>query len=133
MLFATLGGAAAPGTLDIAFANLRSNKGMMRLCLTLAPKNFPECSDDTAAVTRSVRTTDGHIHIDGLPSGEYALALIHDANSNGKLDTFAGIPTEGIGFSRNPSLGFGPPKFAAAQFAIGTGATGQTVRMKYFL
>jgi len=105
----------------------------MRLCLTLAPRNFPECSDDKAAITRSVQAKEGRIHIDGLPSGEYALALIHDANSNGKLDTFAGIPTEGIGFSRNPTLGFGPPKFAAAQFAVGTGPTGQTVKMKYFL
>ena len=133
MLFATLGGAAAPGTLEISLANLRSQKGMIRLCLTVAPRNFPECGDDRAAITRSVRTADGIIHIGGLPSGDYALALIHDANGNGKLDTFAGIPTEGIGFSRNPTLGFGPPKFAAAQFAIGSGTTGQTVKMKYFL
>lgn len=132
-MFATLGGAAAPGALDIQFANLRSQKGLIRICLTVDPKNFPSCTDDRNAITRSVRAADGKTHIAGLPSGEYALALIHDENSNAKLDTFAGIPREGIGFSRNPTLGFGPPKFTSAQFGMSNGTVAQSVKMKYFL
>ncbi|WP_184015976.1 DUF2141 domain-containing protein [Sphingobium boeckii] len=128
-----LGGGAAPGALDIQFANLRSQKGLIRICLTAYPKNFPGCTDDRNAITRSVHASDGRTHITGLPSGDYALALIHDENSNAKLDTFAGIPKEGIGFSRNPTLGFGPPKFAAAQFGMSTGTVTQSVKMKYFL
>lgn len=132
-MFATLGGAAAPGTLDIGFDNLRSQKGMIRICLTAYPDNFPSCTDDKEAITRSVKASDGKTHITGIPSGQYALALIHDENSNAKLDTFAGIPREGIGFSRNPTLGFGPPKFSSAQFPMNVVNVTQTVKLKYYL
>lgn len=128
-----LGGAAAPGALEIEFANLRSHNGMIRICLTAYPRNFPACTDDRNAITRSVHAADGKTHIAGLPTGDYALALIHDENSNARLDTFAGIPKEGIGFSRNPTLGFGPPKFSSAQFGMGSGTITQTVKMKYYL
>ena len=37
-----------------------------------------------------------------------------DQNGNGKLDTMLGIPREGIAFSHDPRLAFGPPRFAAA-------------------
>ena len=68
-----------------------------------------------------------------LPDGSYAISLFHDENGNNRLDTFAGIPREGVGFSRNPRLVFGPPRFSAAEFAIEQRATSQTVRLRYFL
>ena len=35
----------------------------------------------------------------GLKDGVYAIAIIHDENTNGKLDTnFIGIPAEGVAF-----------------------------------
>jgi uncharacterized protein (DUF2141 family) len=73
------------------------------------------------------------IHFDGLPHGNYAVAVIHDENNNHKLDTFAGIPREGFGFSRNPSVTFGPPRFAAARFTLSSDADRQQVRMRYLL
>jgi uncharacterized protein (DUF2141 family) len=75
--------------------------------------------------------------VPGLSPGEYAIAVIHDENANAKLDTFAGIPKEGIGFSRNPRFTFGPPRFAAARFSVGGETAGdaqrQQVRVRYFL
>ena len=68
-----------------------------------------------------------------MPPGNYAAALIHDENSNAKLDTLLGIPREGFGFSRNPPIGFGPPRFAAAEFAIAGVAETQQVTMRYML
>jgi hypothetical protein len=46
-----------------------------------------------------------------LPApGYYAVALFHDENDDHHLNTNAlGIPTEGYGFSNNPTLYFGPP------------------------
>jgi uncharacterized protein (DUF2141 family) len=53
-----------------------------------------------------------------IASGTYALAVIHDENSNGKLDTnWLGIPTEGYGFSNDAKALLGAPSFAAANFA----------------
>ena len=71
--------------------------------------------------------------VEGLAPGSYAVSVIHDENGNRRLDkNFVGIPTEGVGFSHNPRVTFGPPAFARASFDATREAT-QTIRMKYFL
>ncbi|HEU0066695.1 MAG TPA: DUF2141 domain-containing protein [Sphingomonas sp.] len=124
-------GAMPVARLHVAVDHLRSTKGMLRLCLTADPDNFPACVDDADATTRSVPAGVHAIRFDALPVGNYALAVIHDENDNKKLDTLAGIPREGFGFSRNPPIGFGAPRFAAARFALSGDAGVQQVRMRY--
>jgi uncharacterized protein (DUF2141 family) len=135
MLAASLPAAAptAATALEIDVTGLRSAKGMIRVCLTADPKNFPGCVDDRHAITRSVPAGQRAIRFDALAPGNYAAAVIHDENSNAKLDTLMGIPREGFGFSRNPRIGFGPPRFAAAEFALGDVAEKQQVLMRYLL
>ena len=135
LLGALLPGAApAPLTsLEIDVTGMRSAKGLIRICLTGDPQNFPQCADDGNAVKRSVPAGQRIIRFDGLAPGNYAAALIHDENSNAKLDTLMGIPREGFGFSRNPRIGFGPPRFSAAEFALGGVAEKQQVTMRYLL
>jgi uncharacterized protein (DUF2141 family) len=117
--------------LEIDVAGLRSAKALIRIRLAAEPNNFPGCTDDKHAITRSVPAGQHAIRFDGLSPGTYAAALIHDENSNAKLDTMMGIPREGFGFSRNPPIGFGPPRFAAAEFALGGVAQAQQVAMRY--
>lgn len=124
-------GAAPIARLDVSVSQMRSAKGMLRVCLTADPDNFPACVDDADAVTRSVPAGAHAMRFDGLPLGQYAVAVIHDENSNAKLDTFAGIPREGFGFSRNPPIRFGAPRFAAARFAVTGDANQQQIRMHY--
>lgn len=128
---AILLGAAPITHLDVSVDHLRSAKGLIRVCLTADPDNFPACVDDADAITRSVPASVRDIRFGGLPRGTYAVAVIHDENGNAKLDTFAGIPREGFGFSRNPAVGFGPPRFAAARFVIASDAEMQQIRMRY--
>lgn len=63
-----------------------------------------------------------------LPAGGYAFVVLHDANSNGKLDrNLLGVPTEDYAFS-NDALGkMGPPSFEQARFS--PPAAGATVRL----
>ena len=103
----------------------------MRLCLTSDSANFPACIDDAQAMKRNVPAGTRRITLDALPHGTYALAVIHDENANRRLDTLAGIPREGFGFSRNPPIRFGPPRFAAARFDLAGDAAVQQVRMRY--
>lgn len=131
-LFA-LPGAAPLNDLDIAIDHLRSPKGLLQLCLTVNESSFPDCEDDPAARRMTVRAKDAVARFAGLPAGQYALAIVHDENGNNKLDTFAGIPKEGIGFSRNPSFSFGPPRFSQAVFVAQGAGTSQRVKIKYFL
>lgn len=112
---------------------VRSNRGLLRVCLTADPANFPACVDDADATVRSVPASQRLVSFAGLPRGAYALAVIHDENANHRLDTFAGIPREGFGFSRNPAIGFGPPPFTAARFTLTGDADRQQVRMRYIL
>lgn len=65
--------------------------------------------------------------------GYYAVALFGDENRNGHFDTnFLGIPTEGYGFSNNPTLYFGPPKLKQVRIAAHRGDNAIAVQMKYY-
>ena len=110
-------------------------QGAVRLCLTRNPAHFPDCNRDPAAVKRSVDAgRAAAIRLTGMVPGTYALAVIHDENSNGRLDKFMGIPREGFGFSRNPRIRMGPPSFEEVRFEIAAGGSvRQGVQMKYLL
>ncbi len=133
LLPVALGGAAPVSRLDVALDKLRSTKGMVRVCLTADPANFPACVDDADAVRLSIAASEKSFTLPGLPRGDYALAVVHDENGNGKLDTFAGIPREGYGFSRNAPVRFGPPRFKAARFTVAGDTTSERVTMRYLL
>ena len=65
-----------------------------------------------------------------LPPGTYAIALIHDENSNGELDTNAlGLPTEAFGFSNQARARFGPPQFERAAFELPAGGVTTNISM----
>ena len=124
-------GASPVARLEVAVDNLRSDRGVVRVCLTSDPGNFPACRDAALSVKRNVSAGTRIVVFDGLPHRNYAAAVMHDENGNHKLDTFAGIPREGFGFSRNPAIGFGPPRFTAARFPVAADAERQQVRMRY--
>ena len=132
MLLIGLSGAALPGSLEADLSGFRSQRGQVMACLTTQPEHFPDCQDDPRARKLTVPTRSAAtLRFNDLPSGTYALALIHDENGNGKLDTMLGIPREGFGFSRNPVIRFGAPSFRSAEVAVSTAAVDQPVKIKY--
>ena len=136
LLFGALTGAAPAEVaqpLSVEVSGLRSEKGRLLICVTRAPAHFPDCSDDPDKRHFTLPATRGPMQLGLLPADNYAIAVIHDENGNGKLDTFAGIPREGVGFSQNPVLRFGAPSFKSATFPIAGAPVQQQIRMKYFL
>jgi len=117
----------------MALEGLRSTKGQILVCVTRVPRYFPDCSDDPDKRHFAVAARGGAVTIGNVTPGDYAIAIVHDENGNGKLDTFAGIPREGVGFSRNPVLRFGAPSFRSASFAVAGAPVEQDIRVKYFL
>ena len=104
----------------------------MQACLTADRRHFPDCAADPAAHRLTVpAAAPFELHFTGLAPGTYAIALFHDANGNGRLDTRFGIPVEGFGFSNNPRLRFGPPGFDAARIVVRDGASSATVNLRY--
>lgn len=119
--------------LSMALEGLRSAKGQILVCVTRTAHYFPDCTKDPEKRHFAVAVKSGPMLLGAMAPGDYAIAIVHDENGNGKLDTFAGIPREGVGFSRNPALHFGAPSFQSARFAIAGAPVEQDIRLKYFL
>lgn len=113
---------------------LRSSAGEVRVCVWHEGKGFPDCrKGQDVRMLSAPAAPEVRLAVEGLAPGSYAVSVIHDENGNRRLDkNMIGIPTEGVGFSHNPGLTFGPPAFAKARFDAATEAT-QTIRMRYFL
>jgi uncharacterized protein (DUF2141 family) len=59
------------------------------------------------------------IKVDGLVAGKYAVAVHHDENNDGKVNTnFVGIPKEAMGASNGAKGSIGAPKYKDAEVAL---------------
>ncbi len=123
------------GTLIVEVEGLRSSEGTIHVGLFAGPEGFPQ---DTAAMVRSATmmlAEDGEraIRFDGLVYGDYAVAVLHDENASGAMDTgFLGIPKEGLGFSNNPRIGFGAPSFESCSVRFDEPEMALRLRVRYF-
>jgi uncharacterized protein (DUF2141 family) len=128
-----LSAAAPTSAVEVNLTGLRNHRGTVHACLTRNPKHFPNCQGDPLALKQTVRADGGHVEFRDVPPGRYALSVFHDENSNHKLDTFLGIPREGFGFSRNPVIRVGPPRFDKVSIELAPGLAHANVRMQYLL
>jgi uncharacterized protein (DUF2141 family) len=121
-------------TVTVHIEGLRSQKGLVRACLTKDARIFPNCDKDPAAYKVNVLTPAGALlRFTGVTPGDYAVVVLHDENGNAKPDFVLGIPKEGVGFSNNPRLITGPPRFATAKLPVAQTPVETTIRLKYFL
>jgi uncharacterized protein (DUF2141 family) len=66
-----------------------------------------------------------------IPLGTYAIAVLHDENGDGKMNTnLLGIPSEGFGFSNNKLGIAGPPSFQRASFEIKNADTKIVIKLR---
>ncbi|PLK27083.1 DUF2141 domain-containing protein [Novosphingobium sp. TH158] len=81
-------------------------------------------------VKASAGTTRGCIFVP--KPGVYAIALYHDENANGKIDRSGlGLPTEGFGFTNNPTTIMSLPAFSSVRLNIPKPGLVTRIRMKY--
>jgi uncharacterized protein (DUF2141 family) len=134
LLLSAAADAPAPLTVDLVLTGLRSSAGEVRVCVWHHGESFPNCRrGQDVRMMHAPAAAEVRMTVDGLRPGSYAVSVIHDENGNRQLDrSIVGIPTEGVGFSRNPRVTFGPPSFDKARFDA-TAEPVQTIRMKYFL
>jgi uncharacterized protein (DUF2141 family) len=137
------GAAAAKGQsceIDVTVDNLRKSGERYRgqVCYTLfrGKDGFPDKSSLAYAngcvpVNQSATL---NLTIKDLPcDSEYALALLHDENMNRQMDKNLGLPTEGIGMSKNPSfLRVNAPPFDDVKFRVEPPRSSQVIHIHYF-
>ena len=110
--------ATSAGVLIVTLSGMKSDDGSLTYAMWSGPEGWLETNTVREG---SAPIVDGasELRFDGLPYGEYAISVYHDKNDNGKLDTgLFGIPKEPFGFSNEPKLGFGPPKYEDSAFML---------------
>ena len=134
MLFlATLSGSLKGQTdkpLKVVVNQVKSDEGLLMVALYNSEETFtskPWKGEKTKAKTGTM-----DIIFQNVPPGAYAIAVYHDANENGKMDSnFIGIPKEGFGFSKDAMGTFGPPSYEKA-LVTWTGTETFTINLKYY-
>ena len=124
---------AQENRIQIEVAGFHNDKGQTLCALFSSADDFPKKTEKAVARTSSV-ISNQHAVCDfpAVVPGTYAVSVIHDENSNGKLDTnFMGIPREGVGASNDARGHFGPPKFDAASFRFSGGQLTLKITVNY--
>jgi uncharacterized protein (DUF2141 family) len=127
--------ASFKGNLSIELGGLKNQKGQVCFSLFSSNKGFPD-NGKRALKAQCVKltTTPQKITFPNLTAGNYAVAVIHDVNSDGTLNRNSlGIPTEGFGFSNNPIIRTGPPKFGDSAVLVAGSSTNIQIKLQYFL
>jgi uncharacterized protein (DUF2141 family) len=111
---------AEKGTLQLEIANVRDARGSIRVGLYNKADGFPD--EDKVFWNQVLKASQKGtiiLEIPDLVYGQYALAIYHDLNGNGRLDkNMVGVPTEPYGFSGAAKGKWSSPKFGEAAFSF---------------
>jgi uncharacterized protein (DUF2141 family) len=122
---------ARAGTLTIEISNVRNARGTVHVDVCPQDKFLKDGCVHASSAAAHVGTTV--ITVADIPDGTYAIQAFHDENRNGEVDrNFLGIPKEGVGFSNDAPIHFGPPSWKDAAFRF-SGSMTVRLRMRYML
>ena len=98
---------------------INPDKGLVRFGLYKDAKSFPKNGQTIAGGKVAVRNGEVRYVFRNLPAGRYAVALFHDANSNGRFDkNLLGLPREGFAFSNGARAVLSAPTFERAAVTV---------------
>ena len=122
-----------PG-IHVKILDIRNSTGAVACALFESQEGFPTefLHSATNIMVIKIRDTQARCDFEDIAPGTYALAVVHDENMNGKLDTnWLGIPTEGYGFSNDATASQGAPSFSAASFPYDGRTLDLTIGLNY--
>ena len=108
-------------SLTIEVKNLRNAKGVVQFALYNKDGSIPDEDYENYYKILKGEIVNGSstITFKNIPSGKYAVNILHDENKNGKIDKGFILPIEGIGFSNFQSIGLtNRPNFSKASFEL---------------
>lgn len=113
---------------------LRNDSGHLLAGVYDDPRGFPREGRPTREAKVEIRDGRATIEFEGLPAGEYAVAVLHDENDDGKMNyNLLKLPTEGFGMTNFPKLKMSAPSFEEAKFEYAGGDQTVAVTIHYLL
>ena len=125
--------AGLTSNLTVEIDGLRNSQGQVCVSIFASRKGFPS-STANAVQSECVPITDKSLLVTfkNLKPGSYGVAVLHDAKGDRKVHRNAfGIPTDGFGFSRNPTILTGPPNFGDSAFVVAGPSTNIQIELMY--
>ena len=107
--------------LTVEVSGLRNSKGVMQFTLYHTPDAFPDEDYKKYYRKHTAKVVDGFstVTFENLPSGKYAVNILHDEDENGRIKKGMVLPKEGVGFSNYKSIGiFNKPDFSKAGIVL---------------
>ena len=130
LLIAPLSGAVA-AELEVTLEQVATGSGHI-LVAVCTPETFLRRGCPYTGQARAV-SGQAQVVVRSIDPGVYAVQVFHDENDNRELDrNFLGLPAEGMGFSNDAPMRFGPPSFKDAAIEIDEGGAATRVRLRYF-
>ena len=125
--------APAVSEVTVTVSGLRNDKGALLLSLFRSAEGFPEDPSKAYRTFKAPSSAKGVTAVWAeIPYGTYAVAALHDENSNGKLDRgWFGIPKEGTGASNNPKPKRRAPRFDEAKVTVGRDRVRLRILIRY--
>ncbi len=121
------------GTILVEMDGFRNDQGVAWALLFSSSEGFPDdFSKAQLNVQTGIRDGRAEISFSDVPLGFYAISVLHDENSDNRMDTSAfGLPKEGFGFSNGVSSRFGPPDFKESRILLLIDKLQVPVKVKY--
>ena len=113
-------------TVTVKIAGFHGVEGQALITLYDSEQNWLKVPKAVQVVRAKITGPALTIELKGVKPGVYAVSVIHDANSNNKLDMRWlpwPKPLEGVGVSNDPDNKVGPPKWETAKFAVSENTT----------
>jgi uncharacterized protein (DUF2141 family) len=128
LMGALLAGPAGAAELRVEVEGLRNAEGTIYVAVCTEDEFLqPAC-----AHTGRAPAGEGAVTVADVPPGTYAVQVVHDENDNQTLDRPGFLPTEGMGFSRDAPMRWGPPRWADAAFDLAEPGATVPLTMRYF-
>ena len=119
------------GTLVFKADGFNNDKGKAEILLFRKTDKVPDNPFKRSASI--IRNKQSIITFPDLAYGDYAAILVHDENSNGKIDHSFGLPAEQLGYTNNWELGVftGMPSFPKLKFSFAANMQSVPVSITY--
>jgi uncharacterized protein (DUF2141 family) len=123
---------ARAADLVVTIEGVRNDHGNIRVGVFDSPATWLDGDKALARLVVKAATPRTVLRFEGLAPGTYAVAFYHDENENRKHDrNFLGVPVEGFGFTRDPTVVLSAPAFAQCTIEVPPEGAAVTVHAKY--